>query len=62
MSLAANIILTTDSGVTIEIGDDTQLAQKFALAQNSLKWLQRSEKTGGILDVSSVTSAYYREN
>lgn len=62
VSLAANIILTTNDGVQIEIGDDTQLAQKFALASNSLRWLQEKEKTGGILDVSAVTSAYYREN
>ena len=62
VSLVANIILTTDNGVEIEIGDDTQLAEKFRLALNSMKWLQEREKTGGILDVSSVTSAYYREN
>lgn len=62
VSLAANIILVTERGTTIEIGDDTQLAEKFGLALNSMKWLQEREKTGGILDVSSVTSAYYREN
>ena len=62
VSLAANIILETHDGIEIEIGDDTQLSAKFELAVNSLLWLQEKEKTGGILDVSAVTSAYYREN
>jgi cell division protein FtsQ len=62
VSLAANIVFATHDGIKIEIGDDTQLAAKFELAVNSLLWLDEKEKTGGILDVSAVTSAYYREN
>jgi cell division protein FtsQ len=62
VSLAANIILVTRQGIEIEIGDDTQLSAKFNLAANSLLWLQEQEKTSGILDVSSVSKAYYLEN
>ena len=62
VSLAANIVLHTKQGIEIEIGDDTQLAAKFELATITLKELGQRGKSGGILDVSAVTSAYYREN
>lgn len=62
VSLAANIILHTSQGFVIELGDDTDLKSKFNLATYTMKELKKRGKNGGILDVSAVTRAYYREN
>lgn len=62
VSLAANIVLETKQGMSIEIGDDTNLSAKLKLASATIKELELSEKNIGILDVSAVSSAYYRAN
>jgi len=59
---AANIILQTDSGFSVEIGDDTQLEEKFNLAIRAIEELQNRGLFGGVLDVSAVGSAYYQGN
>lgn len=62
VSLAANIVLETKHGLSIEIGDDTNLSAKLKLAEATIKELGLSDKNGGILDVSAVSNAYYRAN
>jgi cell division septal protein FtsQ len=62
LSLAANIVLETGSGLYIELGDDTDIDLKLDLANAAIAELAGKGKTAGILDVSAVTSAYYREN
>lgn len=62
VSLAADVVLTLFGGLTVELGDDTQLDEKIALIEASRSEIAKMEKTGGILDVSSVKKAYYREN
>lgn len=62
VSLGANIVLETELGLKIEIGDDTNLSAKLKLAQATIKELELSDKNGGILDVSAVSNAYYRAN
>ncbi len=62
VSFAANIVLETKQGMSIELGDDTQLGDKLRLAQATIEELSSRGDTAGILDVSAVTSAYYREN
>jgi len=58
----ADVALYMRDGLTIEIGDDTQLPQKLELAESALQELQKRGESGGILDVASTKSAYYREN
>ncbi len=62
IGFAADIILETSQGFTIEIGDDTNLPAKFELAKTSMIELVEMGKYSGILDVSAGTNAYYREN
>ncbi len=62
VSFAANIVLQTRQGMSIKLGDDTQLDEKLRLAQATIEELSVRGDTAGILDVSAVTSAYYREN
>lgn len=61
VSFAANIVLVTESEMRIELGDDMQLDAKLRLAQATIKELTSRGDTSGTLDVSAVTSAYYRE-
>ena len=62
VSFAANIVLETRQGMRIELGDDMQLDAKLKLALATIDELAARGDTAGILDVSAVTSAYYREN
>lgn len=62
VSLAANIVLETELGLKIEIGDDMNLSAKLKLAEATIKELELSDKNGGILDVSAISNAYYRAN
>jgi len=62
LSMAANIVFKTQQGMCIEIGDDTNLAAKLKLASATIIELEQWGNTSGILDVSSVSNAYYREN
>lgn len=62
VSFAANIVLETDSAMSIELGDDTRLDEKLKLAQATIEELGKRGDTAGTLDVSAVTSAYYRGN
>ena len=61
-SFAANLVVKTNEGLMIELGDDTELPQKLKLAGAAIEELKKRGYTFGILDVSSVTTAYYREN
>ena len=61
VSLAADIVLSTKTGFTVEIGDDTELETKLDLIKKSIQELGKRGKKGGILDVSSAENAYYRE-
>ena len=56
VSLAANIVLETKQGLSIEIGDDTNLSAKLKLAEATIKELGLSDNNGGILDVSAVST------
>ena len=58
----ADIKLMTQDGLTIEIGDDTQLPQKIQLILSSWKELGTRGENGAILDVASVNTAYYSRN
>lgn len=62
MSLAADIVLETQKGFTVELGDDTGLNTKFALITSSIQELENRGKSSGTIDVASGESAYYREN
>ena len=62
VSYAADIVVETHDGFTVELGDDIGLDKKFAIIESSLNELQEIGKTGGILDVASGQNAYYREN
>jgi len=62
VSLAADIVVTLSDGLLVELGDDTSLAEKLRLVEASKKQIAQLGKTGGILDVSSVKNAYFREN
>jgi cell division septal protein FtsQ len=61
LTYAADVIIEVSDGYTVEIGDDTQLAEKFRLLKSSIKELGEMGKTGGIIDVASAANAYYRE-
>ena len=58
----ADIQLVMPDGLTVELGDDTQLAKKLDLAMTAWETLSGSGESGGILDVASADTAYYREN
>lgn len=62
VSLVANTVLETRDGFTVELGDDTDLKDKFSLVKASVQQLKNMGKNSGILDVAVVTSIYYREN
>jgi cell division septal protein FtsQ len=62
VSLAADIVITLSDSLIVELGDDTNLSEKFRLVEASKQEIAQLGKTGGILDVSSVKNAYYREN
>lgn len=62
VTFAADIVLVTGEGLKIELGDDTDLRAKLRLAAVTIKELENRGSITGILDVSAVTSAYYREN
>lgn len=61
VSLAADIAMTLSDGLVIELGDDTALAEKFQLVEATKQEIAQLGKTGGVLDVSSMKNAYYRE-
>jgi len=61
VSLAADIVITLSDGLVVELGDDTALEKKLQLVKASKQGISQLGKTGGILDVSSVKNAYYRE-
>lgn len=61
MTWPANIVLQTADGFMVEIGDDTQLAEKFTLAVKAKEVILERGKSGGVLDVSAADSAYYLE-
>jgi cell division septal protein FtsQ len=62
VSLAANVVLETKDGYTVEIGDDTRLSNKFSLVKSVIKKIKEMGKTEGILNVASAANVYYREN
>lgn len=61
ISLAADIVFTLGDGLAVELGDDTALGEKIALMKASQGEITQMGKKGGVLDVSSVKNAYYRE-
>jgi cell division protein FtsQ len=61
VTLAADITLTATDGLVVELGDDTQLDKKMALVNTLKAKIASLGKTGGILNVSSVDKAYFRE-
>ena len=61
VTLPADIVITTTDGLTVELGDDMQLDAKFALVSASAKEIKTMGIECGILDVSSVKQAYFRE-
>jgi hypothetical protein len=62
ISLAADIVLTLPDAMIVELGDDTALDEKIKLMKAGQGEIAGMGKTGGVLDVSSVKNAYYREN
>ena len=61
VSLAVDIAMTLSDGLIVELGDDTALAEKLRLVEASKQGIAQMGKSGGVLDVSSVKNAYYRE-
>lgn len=61
VSIASDVVIELNNGFKAELGDDTNLDQKFKLMKSSVDKLQGMGKTGGIIDVASGTTAYYRE-
>jgi cell division protein FtsQ len=61
ITYAADVVLEINDGYTVEIGDDTQLEEKFRMLKSAMNELKELGKAGGIIDVASVTNAYYRE-
>ena len=62
VTVAADIVIVLPQGITAELGDDTELGAKLKLIAVSIEQLSAMGKSGGILDVSTVKNAYYREN
>lgn len=62
VSLAADISITLSDGLIVELGDDTSLVEKLQLVEASKQEIAQLGETGGVLDVSSVKNAYYRNN
>ena len=60
VTLPVDIVITTN-GLTVELGDDTELDTKMNLVKTSLKEIAALGKECGQLDVSSVHQAYFRE-
>ncbi len=61
VSIAADVILETEEGFIIELGDDMDLEKKFSLVKSAASELKGMGKTSGIIDVASANGAYYRE-
>jgi cell division protein FtsQ len=61
VTLAADIVMMTADGLAVELGDDMLLDKKMALVNALSAELAGMGKTGGILNVSSVDKAYFRE-
>ena len=61
VTLAADVTIVTSDGLTVELGDDTELDAKISLVNASVKEIKALGKESGILDVSSVDKAYFRE-
>lgn len=62
MTYTSAIKLKTSEGFTIELGDESALITKLALAKSMADRMAQQGKEGGIIDVSTGASAYYREN
>lgn len=60
LKYAADVVLEIDDGYTVEIGDDTQLEEKFERLKSAITELQGMGKTGGIIDAASPPNVYYR--
>ncbi len=58
----AAIKLELADGLTIELGDDTQIPHKLQLVRASIADLGEIVDSGGVLDVASGVEAYYRGN
>lgn len=61
VSIAADVILETKDGFTVELGDDMKLKEKFSLVKSVVAERKGMGKTSGIIDVASASKAYYRE-
>lgn len=61
IAIAADVILETKDGFTVELGDDMNLQKKFSLIKSAIAELKGRGKTSGIIDVASAANAYYRE-
>ncbi len=60
VSLAASIVVNTQGGMRIELGDDTRLDEKMKWIKASIIALQEKGIEEGILDVSTAKYAYHR--
>lgn len=61
VSLPADIMIITTDGLTVELGDDTQMHEKMSLINASIKEINALGIECGLLDVSSVKQAFFRE-
>jgi cell division septal protein FtsQ len=61
LTLAADIVIVTDMGLTVELGDDANLDSKISLLNLFVNEMGDMGMDDGILNVSALTKAYYRK-
>ena len=66
ITLAADIVIVTDKGLTVELGDDASLESKFSLVnlfmrERDDRGIDDTNMDAGILNVSLLNKAYYRK-
>ena len=59
LSDVSNLQLITRTGITVELGDDTNMMNKIAFARSAVADLEQRNEGGGILDVRGGNKADY---
>jgi cell division protein FtsQ len=62
MTYTVSMKIITRDGFTIQLGDENALAGKLSLAGDMINQMAAQGRNGGVIDVSTGETAYYREN